>query len=193
MIALKNLTDEALFVEIKKKNEQAIAVLLERYKKQFYTYIYVIVKDHYLAEDLFQEACIKVINSIRNDKYVDDGRFVPWASRIIRNLCMDHLKSAKKKVMVTMPDGSDVFGFLNLNSDSADSRLLESQFNHRIHRMLEKIPIEQSEIIIMRFFYQMSFKEIAQLLNTNVNTAMGRMRYGMIRLRELTATMSEAI
>jgi RNA polymerase sigma factor (sigma-70 family) len=193
MYILKNQPDEVLFTEVQNKNEQAIAVLLDRYKKQFYSYILVIVKDHYIAEDLFQEACIKIIQSIRLGKYKEDGRFVQWASRIVRNLCMDHLKSSKKRTMVSMPDGSDVFAFLNLNVPAADHRIIETQFVNRLHMMLEQLPNEQREIIIMRFFYKLSFKEIAHMLDTNVNTAMGRMRYGLIRLRNLMGAMKEAV
>ncbi|MBL7773374.1 MAG: sigma-70 family RNA polymerase sigma factor [Chitinophagaceae bacterium] len=193
MLVTKNLSDEVLFDLIRNKDERAIAILLERYKKQFFTYILVIIKDHTTAEDLFQEACIKIINSIRNNKYSEDGRFVQWASRLIRNLCMDYLKSNKRKIMVQLPDGGDIFSVLQIDHRSADHRILQTQFVNRIHYMLDKLPQEQREIIILRFFHKMSFKEIASMLNTNVNTAMGRMRYGIIRLRDMMESMTEKV
>jgi RNA polymerase sigma-70 factor (ECF subfamily) len=106
---------------------------------------------------------------------------------------MDYLKGSKKKVMVHLPDGGDIFSILALDSKSADHKILQTQFVNRIHYMLDCIPQEQKEIIILRFFHKMSFKEIAQLLDTNVNTAMGRMRYGLIRLRSMMEQMTEKV
>lgn len=185
MYSLKNQPEEVLFDLIRSKNEAAISELLERYKKQFYTYIVIVIKDQHVAEDIFQEACIKIIQSIRLGKYQEDGRFVQWSSRIIRNMCMDYLKSSKRKKMIHVPDGVDIFDFIKGNEASADTHLLNEQSRHRLHLMLDELPNEQKEIIIMRFFFQMSFKEIAQTLNTNVNTAMGRMRYGIIKMRSM--------
>lgn len=193
MYSLKKLPEESLFKLIQEKNESAISELLERYKKQFYTYIVIMIKDHHVAEDIFQEACIKIIQSIRLGKYHEDGRFVQWSSRIIRNMCMDYLKSAKRKMMVHVPEGVDIFSMLNMNQGSADMDIINSQFSQRMHMMLDRLPSEQKEIIIMRFFFQMSFKEIAALLNTNVNTAMGRMRYGILKLRAMMERMQVTV
>lgn len=193
MYSLKKLPEEALFGLIQQKNESAISELLERYKKQFYTYVVIMIKDQHAAEDIFQDACIKIIQSIRLGKYQEDGRFVQWASRIIRNMCMDYLKSYKRKKMVHVPDGVDIFSILNVNEKSADMDMISGQSNHRLHLMLDRLPSEQKEIIIMRFFFQMSFKEIASLLNTNVNTAMGRMRYGLLKMRAMMDQMQVII
>lgn len=175
------------------QNENDIADLLHQHRKQFYSYIMTLVKDHYAAEDIFQECCIKIIHCIRSGKYKEEGRFMAWTSRIIRNMCMDYLNAKNKKFAIKVADGADIFELVKMSDDGADKNLVQQQFEKRIHQMLDKVSVDQREVIILRFFYQLSFKEIANITNTNVNTALGRMRYGLDKLRELNMQLTEVL
>jgi RNA polymerase sigma-70 factor (ECF subfamily) len=143
------------------------------------------VKDRYIAEDIFQDACIKIINSIRNGKYTEDGKFLPWAIRITRNLCYDYLRVAKRTPKVTMPDGIDVFDFLSNGEHTMEDRMMNKQSGDSVRKMLDFIPYEQREVIVMRMYGNLSFKEIADMTNVGINTALGRMRYGLLNLRKM--------
>jgi RNA polymerase sigma factor (sigma-70 family) len=181
---LQKQTDEKLFSLIKQNNETAIATLLNRYKSKFYTVAYMLVKDQYIAEDIFQDACIKIITSIRQGKYNEDGRFIPWAMRITRNLAMDHLRLLKKMPLVTLPDGQDIFSILNFSEGNVQSKWVQEEEQNQVYYLLKLIPYEQREVIVLRLFGNLSFKEIAELVGINLNTALGRMRYGIASLRK---------
>lgn len=185
MTALKNLTEQALIALIREGEEHAIAEFLNRYKGRFYTAAYLLVKDRDLAEDIFQDACVKIIQSIRAGRYQDDGKFLPWAMRITRNLCYDHLRAAKRAPRVTLPDGQDIFALLDMGEHNAEDRIMSRQSGDRVRQMLDHIPHEQREVIVLRMYGNLSFKEIAELTDVGINTALGRMRYGLINLRKL--------
>lgn len=185
MNALKNLPDLRLIELVESNHEGAIAELLDRYKSKFYTAAYLLVRDRYLAEDLFQDACIKIIQSIRNGKYKEDGKFLPWAMRITRNLCYDYLRVAKRTPKVTLPDGQDLFAILDMGEPSAEDRIMNMQSGRKVRQMLEFIPQEQREVIVLRMYGNLSFKEIAELTQVGINTALGRMRYGLLNLRKM--------
>ena len=185
METIKNLTDEKLIELIETCHEGAIAEFLERYKSRFYTAAYLLVKDRYIAEDLFQDACVKIINSIRAGKYNEDGKFLPWALRITRNLCFDYLRVAKRTTKVTLPDGRDIFELLDIGEGNVEDRIMIAQSGDKARRMLEQIPYEQREVIVLRLYGNLSFKEIAELTEVGINTALGRMRYGLLNLRRM--------
>lgn len=185
MNTLKNLTDEQLLVLIQENNEHAIAEMLDRYKNKFYTAAYLLVKDRYIAEDIFQDACIKIFNSIREKKYNDDGRFVAWAMRITRNLAIDHIRLTKRMPKVTLPDGKDIFSIINVGEENREDQIMANQSSMRARKMLDFLSEEQREVIVLRLFGNMSFKEISELTNVSVNTALGRMRYGLLNLRKV--------
>ena len=177
-------TDQELIVLINRNDEVAIATFLNRYKNKFYTTVYFIVKDHYVADDIFQDGCIKIIHLIRNGKYNEDGKFLPWAMRIIRNLAMDYLRHEKRLPKITFPDGTDIFSVLEFeDSPVMDEIHLEKTVN-QAKKMLLKLSNEQREVITLRIFGKLSFNEIAEITNVSVNTALGRMRYGLINLRK---------
>jgi RNA polymerase sigma factor (sigma-70 family) len=185
MRQLKNLSEENLYALIVKNDELAIAEILHRNKAKLFTVIHMLVKDRYIAEDIFQDACIKVITTIRSGKYNDDGRFMPWAMRIARNLAIDHLRVGKRMVKVTLPDGRDICELIGLEDESREDNIMREQSHHRVRQMLQYIPYEQRETIVLRLYGNLSFKEIAALTNVSVNTSLGRMRYGLINLRKL--------
>jgi RNA polymerase sigma-70 factor (ECF subfamily) len=185
MFTYKQLPEESLLELVHNSNEKAIAELLNRYKSRFFTAVYLLVKDRYVAEDIFQEASIKIIQSIRAGKYNDSGKFLPWALRIARNLSIDYLRTCKRMPKVSLPDGQDVFSVLDFGQDNAEETIINSQSQSRVRKMLEFIPYEQREVIVMRLFGDLSFKEIADMTNVSINTALGRMRYGLLNLRKM--------
>ena len=184
MHTLKHLTEEDLFARIIKSDEQAIAELLQRNKTKLFTSIYLLVKDRYIAEDLFQEVCIKVITKIRDGKYNDDGRFTPWALRIARNMTIDYLRISKRMVKITLPDGRDICELIGMEEDNKEQSLMKNQSHSSVRKMLDMIPFEQRETIVLRMYGNMSFKQIAELTGVSLNTSLGRMRYGLINLRK---------
>lgn len=185
MLNLKSQPDEVLFALIQKSDLKATAELLNRYKGKFYTAIYILTKDRYLSEDIFQDTCLKVIHSIRNKKYIEDGKFLPWAIRIARNLAIDHLRLAKRNPKIMMTDGKDVFSLLNLKEKNIEDKTMQKQSFSRVRMMLDLIPYEQREVVVMRLFGDLSFKQIADMTDVSVNTALGRMRYGLLSLRKI--------
>ena len=177
-------TDQELIVLINKNDEVAIATFLNRYKNKFYTTVYFIVKDHYVADDIFQDGCIKIIHLIRNGKYNEDGKFLPWAMRIIRNLAMDYLRHEKRLPKITFPDGTDIFSVLEFEDSPVMDEIHLEKTGNQAKEMLLKLSHEQREVITLRIFGKLSFNEIAEITNVSVNTALGRMRYGLINLRK---------
>lgn len=185
MHTLINLTDGELIDLIKKNDESAIGQLLHRYKGKLYTAVYLLTKDRCLAEDIFQDTFIKIVQSIRNGKYSEEGKFLPWSLRIARNLAVDHLRIRNRSFKITLNDGSDIFTVLDFKESTIEEKTIQKQSSNRIRKMLDLIPFEQREVIVLRLYGEMSFKEIARLTDVSVNTALGRMRYGLLSLRKI--------
>lgn len=163
----------------------ALSILFERHKDRIYTSILVLVKDKYLAEDLFQDTCIKIIDTLSTDRYQEEGKFLPWAIRVARNLCVDHFRKVKRRPKIKTSDDRDIFEVLNFSEAGIDEKIMQSQSNSRVCKMLDLLPQDQKEVIIMRHFAELSFKEIAAITDCSINTALGRMRYGLINLRKI--------
>jgi len=143
------------------------------------------VKDKYIAEDLFQDTFLKIVNNIRNDKYSEQGKFLPWALRIAHNLCIDHFRRVKQQVRITLSDGSDFFNLLPMKEEHAEEAIIRRQSEHNVQQIIDRLPEEQREVVIMRIYGEMSFKEIADITGVSINTALGRMRYALINLRRM--------
>jgi RNA polymerase sigma factor (sigma-70 family) len=164
--------------------EYALEVLINRYKDKVYTSVYMLVKDKYLAEDIFQDAFLKMIRTIKEGRYAEQGKFLPWAIRVAHNLCMDHFRRSKQQVPVTLPDGQDIsylFGAGDLVADGIEKR----QVHESVRKLVEELPEEQREVIVLRIYADLSFKEISELTGVSINTALGRMRYALINLRKI--------
>ena len=179
------LTDEQLIASFKEGNAYAMEVLVGRHKVRIYTSIYVLVKDKYLAEDIFQDSFIRIIDTMRGGRYTEEGKFLPWAMRIAHNLCVDHFRKVKRTPTIRTGDDKDIFEVLNFSEDSAEIVMMRRQSHDRVRDMLQSLPEDQREVIILRHYADMSFKEIAAATNCSINTALGRMRYGLINLRKL--------
>ncbi len=185
MKCLNNLTDQQLIQMYLGGDANAIATLVTRHKDKIYTSIYMMVKDKYLAEDIFQDVFIRIIDTIRGGRYNDEGKFLPWAIRIGHNMCVDHFRKVKRTPTIKTSDDRDIFEVLNFSEPGADQKLMNGQSHDRVRKMVDMLPEDQREVIILRHFADLSFKEIADLTNCSINTALGRMRYGLINLRKI--------
>lgn len=181
------LSDQELIARYTSGDEQSFEVLLQRYKGKIYTSIYLFVKDRALAEDIFQEVFIKIIDTLRKGKYNHEGKFVQWAMRISYNMCVDYHRRNKRRSHINPSDEFDIFDVLRVGDDAADTLIMRSETHNRIRRLVDSLPEEQREVVILRHYADMSFKEIASLTRVSINTALGRMRYALINIRKMMA------
>jgi RNA polymerase sigma-70 factor (ECF subfamily) len=185
MSSLSKLTDHELIQSFVSGNTNALEVLVLRHKDKLYTSIFFLVKDKYLAEDIFQDVFIRVIDTTRGGRYTEEGKFLPWAMRIAHNLCVDHFRKVKRTPTIRTGEDQDIFEVLNFTEESAEDRMMKKQSHNRVKDMLDLLPEDQREVIILRHYADMSFKEIATVTGCSINTALGRMRYGLINLRKM--------
>lgn len=185
MTTLPRLTDHELINLFVAGNVNALETLVLRHKDKLYTSIHFLVKDKYLAEDIFQDVFIRIIDTVRGGRYTDEGKFLPWAMRIAHNLCVDHFRKVKRQPTIKTGDDQDIFEVLNFTEENAEDKMIRSQSHDRVRTMLDQLPEDQREVIILRHYADLSFKEIAELTGCSINTALGRMRYGLINLRKM--------
>jgi RNA polymerase sigma factor (sigma-70 family) len=164
---------------------QVTSKLSVRHKDKLFTSIVLLVKDPFLAEDIFQDTFIKIIDTIRAERYTEKGKFLPWAMRIAHNLCVDHFRKIKRTPVIKTGDDKDIFNMLGFSDCCAEDMMITRQSHDRVRKMLDMLPEEQREVIILRHYAELSFKEIADLTQVSINTALGRMRYGLINLRKM--------
>src|ERR671913_883574 len=185
MKAFIDKTDHELIHLFRDGNLDALEALVLRHKDKLYTSILFLVKDKYLAEDIFQDVFIRIIDTIKSGRYTEEGKFLPWAMRIAHNLCVDYFRKVKRTPTIKNSDDQDIFEVLNFTEDSAEDKMIKKQSHNRVKDMLDQLPEDQREVIILRHYADMSFKEIAEITNCSINTALGRMRYGLINLRKM--------
>jgi RNA polymerase sigma factor (sigma-70 family) len=186
----QSMDDQKLVSLYIKGNESSLEVLIHRHKKRLFSYIMTIANDRDLAEDVFQETFFKVINTLRKGQYNEEGKFLPWVERIAHNLLIDHFRKDNRMPTVsggTNEDGEefDIFDLLQNGELNAEQEISKRQLNKDIRKMVAKLPEDQREVLMMRHYYDMSFKEIADTTNVSINTALGRMRYALINLRKM--------
>ncbi|MDX2191385.1 MAG: sigma-70 family RNA polymerase sigma factor [Bacteroidota bacterium] len=185
MIELKKMTDTELVTLYKSGEIGAFKVLYNRYKSKVFTTIYFIVKDKDLANDLTQDIFCKVVDTIKTDKYQDNGKFKQWVVRMAHNLAIDNYRRAHRYQMVHEDDDFQLFNLLPLGVESTDKAMLQKEIKELLKKHIQLLPQEQKEVLIMRHFADMSFKEIAAHSNISINTALGRMRYALLNLRKM--------
>ena len=178
------LSDSCLISLYSKGNEEAMSILVDRHKSRIFTTIYLIVKDRYIAEDILQDVFIKTINIIKQKKYNEQGKFLPWILRIAHNQAIDHFRKEKRNPKITLADGSDIFNCLKFSEDFSESENLSKDSKKFLKKTIENLPEKQKQVLIMRHYMDMSFQEIAEATNVSINTALGRMRYALIALRK---------
>lgn len=183
----QNASDEKLLLnEFISGNKQSIEVLIDRHRKRVFNYILMMVRDRALADDIFQETFIKVVTSLQEGRYTHDGKFVSWVLRIAHNQVIDHFRSKKSKRQITSTDaGYELLANCETGELNAEQAIISDQTATAVRDLVERLPVEQREVILMRHYMDLSFKEIADQTGVSINTALGRMRYGLINLRKL--------
>ncbi len=181
------LTDNELIASYQSGNEHALRTLIARYEKRLFSYIMLSVKNKELAEDIFQDTFIKVINTIRSGNYHEEGKFFQWIMRIANNLKIDYYRKMQRMPMFDSNGEFDIFEVLSAQEDSVEQKLIREQIYNDLQRVIEYLPEEQKEVLVMRIYQDYSFKEISEFTGVSINTALGRMRYALINLRKLIA------
>jgi RNA polymerase sigma-70 factor (ECF subfamily) len=187
------LSDQDLIQQYLNGSEQAFEVLLNRHKTKIFTSIYLFTRDHEVAEDIFQEVFIKIIDTLRKGKYNHEGKFLQWALRISYNMCVDQFRRSKRQTQVSPSETFDVLNVIQAVDDNMEQTMIKTQGIHRIQSLVDQLPPEQREVVILRHYADMSFKEISQLTRVSINTALGRMRYALINLRRLMEEKVELV
>ena len=185
MTKLTVMDDKDLVRLYQNGNQEAITELVNRYKQRIFSTIYFLVKNQEMAEDLFQETFIKIITSLRKNHYSEQGKFLPWALRIAHNLVIDHFR--KEKLMPLQHDSEEysVFDVIPANSRNAADQMIYDEKIATVRSLLDKLPHEQREVVILRHYAGLSFKEISKMLDIKINTALGRMHYAILKMREM--------
>lgn len=181
------ISDQELIKQYVAGNDACMEMLIKRYKTKVFTSIFLVVQDTYIAEDIFQETFIKVIKTFKSGKYQESGKFQPWVIRIARNLAIDYYRKMKKMpyTTITTNDGDDIFEILNFHEKNAEDKMMDKQRDFVLRQLIKVLPDEQKEVLILRNYADLSFKEISDLTGVSINTALGRMRYALINLRKL--------
>jgi len=178
--------DNILIQQYLNGNNDAFETLLLKYKQRIFSFIYSKIKDRDLADDIFQETFVKVIKTLKKGTYSDEGRFLSWVMRIAHNLIVDHFRRKQRMPRYESHDAQkDVFYRVSEPSQNMEDALIDFQIKEDLHTLMEELPENQLEVLRMRLFQDMSFKEIAERTNVSINTSLGRMRYGLINLRKL--------
>jgi RNA polymerase sigma-70 factor (ECF subfamily) len=183
---LTNLKDRELISLYLKGNQSAIEMLISRHNQRVFTYISLLVKNQELAEDIFQETFIKVIQSLKKGKYQEQGTFVSWVVRISHNLIIDHFRKSKNLKTVSNDSvDADIFNSRKFADQNIEDEMIQTQILSDIGSLVEMLPDDQKEVVLLRHYGGLSFKEIAEQTNVSINTALGRMRYALINLRKM--------
>ncbi len=181
----KVLNDQELVRLYLEGDEKAFEMLLHRHKRKVWSHVYLMVRDREVTEDLFQEAFIKVVHTLKTGKYNEEGKFLPWVMRIAHNLVIDHFRRNKKMPLVRSNDEHDVFATQAQPGKNVEQRMVNTQIDADVRKLIDHLPEEQREVVIMRTYLGMSFKEIAEHTGVSINTALGRMRYALINMRKM--------
>ncbi|MCP4309901.1 MAG: sigma-70 family RNA polymerase sigma factor [Bacteroidetes bacterium] len=180
------LNDQELVQAYIKGDQSAIETLITRHRSKVYTYILLTIKNQQLAEDLFQETFIKVIKSLRGGKYKDNGRFLSWVIRIAHNLIIDHFRKEKQMNSISNDDTEvDLFNSKKFSDRNIEEIIVSNQIRSELRTLINELPADQREVVLLRHYGELSFKEIADQTGVSINTALGRMRYALINLRKM--------
>ncbi len=184
MQKLKN-PDSVLVSQFISGDENSLGALIDRYKNRIYSFIYSKVLDKDATEDIFQDTFIKVINTLKRGNYREEGKFLPWTMRIAHNLVIDYFRKNNKTNTFNNTDEFDIFSVLKDDSLNAENQIVREQVYDDVRKLIQELPADQKEVLVMRMYRDMSFKEIAEITDVSINTALGRMRYALINMRKL--------
>ena len=179
-------TDDQLVAAYAKGNNEAFDALLQRHQSRVYNYIFQMVKDRDLADDIFQETFVKAITTIRQGRYTETGKFSAWINRIARNLVIDFFRQEKAEAAVSSDDENfDVLNRKELSEDTVEDLMIDNQIRADLRRLIKHLPPTQRQVLVMRYYRNLSFKEIAEATGVSINTALGRMRYALLNIRRI--------
>ncbi len=185
---MKNAPDAVLVKNYIDGNENCLEILVLKHKSRIYNFIYSKVFDRDLSEDIFQDTFIKVINTLKRGKYNEEGKFLPWVMRIAHNLVIDHFRKSNRLPKFQSRNADfDIFTLISDGAKNAENQLISDQIMEDVRRLVDELAPDQKEVVLMRLYKDMSFKEIAANTNVSINTALGRMRYAIMNLRKLVA------
>lgn len=188
-MAMQKLSDQELVALYLKGTEKAFETLLMRHKDKIYGFVYMKIRDHALSQDIFQDTFVKIVNTLRRGAYNEEGKFLPWAMRIAHNLVIDHFRKANKTRMISESSSRseeyNIFSVLSLTDENVEEGLMRDELESQMVGLIDHLPETQREIVELRIFKEMSFKDIAFEKDISINTALGRMRYAIINLRKL--------
>ncbi|MDF1516506.1 MAG: sigma-70 family RNA polymerase sigma factor [Lutibacter sp.] len=181
----KTILDSILVNNYINGHEKSLEILIIRHKQRIFSFILSKVSDREVAEDIFQDTFIKVINTLKRGAYNEEGKFLPWVMRIAHNLIIDHFRRNKRLPKFNNTDDFDIFDVLSDDMLTVENQIIKSQILEDVRNLIEELPDDQKEVLLMRMYRDMSFKEIAENTDVSINTALGRMRYALINLRKL--------
>lgn len=190
-MSMQLLSDNELVNRYVNGDENSLAILVKRHKRRIYSFLYMATRDKELSEDLFQETFFKVIQTLKKQQYNEEGKFLPWVLRIAKNLMIDYFRKTKKMPSissVTNEEGErvDIFDIIPCEENSFKTNEKETkEFKQSIKNLINELPADQKEVVMMRTYYDMSFKEISEMTNVSINTSLGRMRYALINLKKM--------
>lgn len=180
-----SVSDQDLISRYIRGEKSAFETLVLRHKSRIYSYVQQMVRDRELANDIFQSVFLKALETLNGGRYQEEGKFLPWLMRIAHNQCIDHFRRDKRMPMLNSTDERDVFEYLDLREENAQDRMMRRQTYETMRKMVAHLPEEQREVLVMRIYGDLSFREIADATGVSINTALGRMRYALANLRRM--------
>jgi RNA polymerase sigma factor (sigma-70 family) len=185
MVRENNISDSILVSDYINGKEASLSLLINRHKQRLYSFIYSKIQDKDLTEDIFQDTFIKVIRTLKKGNYNEEGKFLPWVMRIAHNLVIDYFRKNNRMPSFKNTDEFDIFSVLHDGTLNAEKQLIQEQIYDDVRELINGLPKEQKEVLVMRMYKDMSFKEISENTGVSINTALGRMRYALINMRKL--------
>lgn len=180
-----NIPDALLVKNYVEGNENALATLIKRHESKIYGFIYSKIADRDISNDIFQDTFIKVIKTLKSNSYNEEGKFLPWVMRISHNLIVDHFRKTKKMPMYRETEEFSIFSIMSDDSLTVEAKMIVDQVEIDLKKLIQELPDDQKEVLVMRMYQDMSFKEISELTGVSINTALGRMRYALMNLRKI--------
>ena len=184
-MVLNKQEDSVLVSEYIRGNELALGALIERHNQRIFSFIFSKVLDRDIADDIFQDTFVKVINTLKRGKYNEEGKFLPWVMRIAHNLVIDHFRKGNRMPKFDDNGEFSIFSILSDNSLNAEKQIIKDQVESDVKKLIAELPEDQKEVLMLRIYNEMSFKEISDKTGVSINTALGRMRYALINMRKL--------
>jgi len=179
------LPDSLLVRNYVEGDENALTILINRHQSKIFGFIYSKISDRDISNDIFQDTFIKVIKTLKSKSYNEEGKFLPWVMRIAHNLIIDHFRRNKKMPMFRETEEFSIFSIMSDNSLTIENKIIQEQVEIDLRKLIEELPADQKEVLIMRMYQDMSFKEISEVTGVSINTALGRMRYALMNMRKV--------